>query len=153
MEHRADTAGGSAATYDVFHHVDHQPRLFRRHHGDTRRSRLPQHVALLILDARNCCGRGARPESGKGGVCGDHLDRIDGGGADVYRGIRRDRRRNAEAMGLVDHTGLPELHAEPDGGEVARLVEGAAEGYLPLELAVVVLRVPRLAALWRVAQR
>ena len=139
---RFPDAGRASATNHVFHHVDHDPGFLGRQHLRARRRRLPQNLSLLILDSHYRVRGRADAEIGEYAVGGDQLDRIDVGGADVDRWIRRNRSGDAEIPRLINDGLLAELHAKPDGGDVAGEVEGLPERNLSQEFQIVVLGRP-----------
>ena len=110
---------GAAADH-VFHHVDHQPGVLGVHHLLAPRVGFPEDVPLAVLDAEDADRLCARAERGEGRIGRDHLHRLHTPGADVDRGIGRERGGDAVAARLADHGLLAQRHAELDRGEVAR---------------------------------
>src|SRR3712207_8605793 len=63
--------------YTTLFRSHHQVRLLGGHDGRADLGRLPEDVALLVLDARDPPRRGARAERGEHRVAGDQLQRVD----------------------------------------------------------------------------
>src|SRR5438034_260062 len=95
-----DGAERRAAADHVLHHVHHEPRVLGIHHGLAADRGLPQDVALPVFHAQHADRLGAGAERGERGIGRDHLDRPHAPGADVDRGIWRQRRGDTVATRL-----------------------------------------------------